>query len=113
MRLPTTITPPPTTTPSSPEQQEVTIETIKMKRFICEISDFLDMKMKKKTEEDYKKKAEGFPPQIPTPDYNIKKIAESTIEALPTNDEEEKELIEIDDADELRNKEKKKTQQTR
>ena len=47
-----------------------------MKRFICEISDFLDMKMKKKTkEEDDKKKAEGFPPQIPTPDYNIKKIA--------------------------------------
>ena len=83
-----------------------------MKRFICEISDFLDMKMKKKTkEEDDKKKAEGFPPQIPTPDYNIKKIAESTIEALPTNDEEEKELIEIDDADELRNKEKKTQQQ--
>ena len=82
-----------------------------MKRFICEMSDFLDMKMKKKTEEDDKKNAEGFPPQIPTPDYEIKKIAESTIEALPTNDEEEKELIEIDDADELRNKEKKKTQQ--
>jgi hypothetical protein len=34
-------------------------------------------------------------------------IAESTIEALPTNDEEEKEIIEID-VDELR---KKKTQQ--
>jgi hypothetical protein len=32
-------------------------------------------------------------------------IAESTIEALPTNDEEEKELIEIDD--ELRKKKKK------
>jgi hypothetical protein len=32
-------------------------------------------------------------------------IAESTIEALPTNDEEEKEIIEIDD--ELRRKKKK------
>ena len=47
------------------------------------------MKMKKKTEDD-KQKAEGFPPQIPTPDYEIKKIAESTIEALPTNDEKKK-----------------------
>ena len=76
--------------------------------------DFVDMKMKKKTEEDDKK--EGGRISTSNSDskyYEIKKIAESTIEALPTNDEEEKELIEIDDADELRNKEKKKTQQTR